>query len=195
MCMEAGRHHLLGVPKPGYGATHEGVGCTASSRLPKHFLALDVLRLLFASHVVFFHTLEPRGAAVWGCTAISFFYALSGFGVAHSRYSASGGVGSASTDTSWYHILVPHPRTLLHRLISVYPTYLVAFGAQLVLVSSTPSVRPAGFKPIQRKLCELELLPERVRVSVAPAVCVQIPHVNRCVITTSRTGRPSWWRA
>ena len=93
--------------------------------------SLDVPRLVGSFHIVFFHFLsrpsEGLGpGAAWGTSWVSFFFALSGFGAAHSKLSSSG-VRACSTGR-W----LPEARTLMRRLLSVYPTYVFAFMLALL---------------------------------------------------------------
>ena len=112
----------------------------APRRLQQHVVALDIPRLLAAVHIVLYHTHEKSTCFVWGVTQVPFFLALTGFGLTHSYLSRKPFTGSSSEERrdaqSWKHVtssLVPRPRTLLRRLASLYPTYIIALGAVLAL--------------------------------------------------------------
>jgi peptidoglycan/LPS O-acetylase OafA/YrhL len=109
-------------------------------QLPKVLPLLDVPRLIGSLHIVFFHFLsrpdEGLGpGAPWGTSWVTFFFALSGFGAAHSKLSASG-VRSCTSGPWW-----PASRTMRRRLVSVYPTYIFAF---LLAMLQTYLPRPLG---------------------------------------------------
>lgn len=89
------------------------------------FPALTSLRFFAALHVVFFHYLTPLLAG-WqglarissnGHTSVSFFFALSGFVLAHN-YSAQGLSAPAARRQFW-----------LKRFARIYPVYLFALAA------------------------------------------------------------------
>ena len=100
--------------------------------LQKHAVALDIPRLLAAVHIIFYHTQPHSSCFTWGVTQVPFFFALTGFGVTHSYLLRKPFPHSRFDVKKWKDIL-PKPQTLLRRIGSLYPTYIIALGAVLAL--------------------------------------------------------------
>eukprot|EP00966_Prymnesium_polylepis_P253712 5863817-Prymnesium_polylepis.1 len=97
----------------------------APIKLSKELPALHTLKLLAALHIVLTHFSEANiGSHLFGVTGstwLSAFFCLSGLGPAHSRLSGPAELRKGS--------LLPLPRTLARRLLSVYPLYLLGLLA------------------------------------------------------------------
>ena len=91
---------------------------------PKLIMSLHMPRMLGAIHIVMFHfaPFGRTGFAEMGNVWVTFFFMLSAFGTAHSTVGASG-LRNIAESGPWFLA----PSKMLRRVMSVYPTYLVAF--------------------------------------------------------------------
>ena len=149
--------------------------------LPSVAHALDVVRWAASVHIMYYHldiiylpsaSVSP---ACWGSTWVQFFFIVSGFGPVHSRL----GTGKAlQSHQSWYDVaaIMPSPRVLLRRLISVYPTVLVGLAAAVVVVSYEYGKPFQSRKFWPEATLTISYLPpttidlaERLRIALAPS--------------------------
>lgn len=102
--------------------------------VPKRYEAFNGMRLLAAVHIVFYHFWAAEfghNFQLYGPTWLNFFFMLAGLGAAQSRL-ASG----EKQNENWHADWLPKFGTLLRRIMAVYPTYVVALIA-IVLVGTS----------------------------------------------------------
>ena len=116
---------------------------------------VQAVRLVAAIHIVIFHYSDLE-IGMTGNSWVPFFFALSGFGVACSRVSSSSSTALREAPCS---ALLPSPRTLVRRLSSVYPTYLLAFCWSLgMMYLSAPQAMARWYRMWPCGVAELLLL-------------------------------------
>lgn len=106
----------------------DAISAAPEESIPKDIVSLNYLRMVAAIHIVFFHFWagSPMGpGAGWGCSWVSCFFLLSGFGPTHSKLSGRARTVRQLFATEGLSVM-PQRRVLWRRLVSIWPTFAVS---------------------------------------------------------------------